>query len=185
MAKTTGISPNYSEQYTEQCFFIWYNKNRGRGKFAINDGFPPSDDGNVPAITTVETWRRKFGWDERAEVMDAEVSRALEKEAIQKKVETLKKVTEWVDEASQKAKQYLLEQGFDSSSSAARMLLGGSEFLAKFAGAGEMLAVVKNMNDTQLTKELNKLLGKNENVDLEVIAEEIIDGYSTTTDDQG
>lgn len=189
MAKPVGLVPNYSEQYIETCFFLWYNQNRGRGKFSINKNFPPSFDGNVPSVHTVETWRKKWGWNERAEVLDAEVSLRLEKEAIQKKVETLKKVTEWVESASDKAKQFLEGKGFDSSASAVRMLLGGAEFLAKFAGNGEMLAVVKNMNDQQLTRELNKFLGKNENedVDLELIAEEIIqtDEYSNAEDDQG
>lgn len=175
--------PRYTEDYIEQCFFIWYQNNRGKGRLHLADGLPPSHDGNVPAITTVQIWRSKFGWDERADVMDAEVSMRLEKEAIEKKAETIKRVIVMLEDAVSEASSHLKEKGYDSSASAVRMLLGGSEELVKLVGTGELLLAVSRMNDNQLTKEFYRLLGKDDNViDAEAEAE---DADSISEDDNG
>src|SRR3989304_618351 len=87
----TPVAIKYSDTYKEACFFVWY-QNRGKTKFHANDGFPQSDDGNIPSLVTVLKWRDSLGWIERADAMDGEVSRNMEKDAIKMKAEAIKKL---------------------------------------------------------------------------------------------
>lgn len=175
--------PSYTEDYIEQCFFVWYQGNRGRGRLHAADGLPPSNDGNIPAITTILEWRSKYGWDERADALDAEVSMRLEKDAIEKKAETIKKVVAMLEDAVLKASEQIKKDGFDTSAAAVRMLLGGSEELVRLVGTGELLLAVSKMNDQQLTKEFYHLLGKDDNV-IDVEAE-VDDADSSPENDNG
>ena len=173
--------PTYTEDYIEQCFFIWYQFNRGKSGLNSADNLPPSNEGNIPKSTTIAIWRKKYGWDERADALDGEVSMRLEKEAIEKKAEAIKRVVVMLEDAVSKASDHIKNEGYDSSASAVRMLLGGSEELVKLVGAGELLLAVSRMNDNQLTKEFYRLLGKDDNV----IDAEAEDADSSPEDDNG
>ncbi len=169
----------YSEEYIEACFYLWYQNNRSRGRMAANDGFPMADDGTPPpTLTTVYNWKKKYGWDERADALDAEVSINMEKDAIQKKIDATKKLVKTGEEMIEKGMAHIKQQGFDSSSAAVRAVLGGAELVSKFVGMGEMMMAIAQMNDKQLTKELYRLMGKSD----EVIDAEAEDADSPTED---
>jgi len=164
------VAIKYSDAYKEACFFVWY-QNRGKTKFHANDGFPPSDDGKIPSLTTVLKWRNGLGWVERADAMDGEVSRNMEKDAIKMKAEAIKKLAKVAETIVDEGVQFIKENKFDSSSAAVRAILGGAELMARFTGMGELMLSISKMSDSQVEKEFYHLLGKNENEDGIVDAE--------------
>ena len=164
------VAIKYSDAYKEACFFVWY-QNRGKTKFHANDGFPPSDDGKIPSLTTVLKWRNGLGWVERADAMDGEVSRNMEKDAIKMKAEAIKKLAKVAETIVDEGVQFIKENKFDSSSAAVRAILGGAELMARFTGVGELMLSIGKMSDSQVEKEFYHLLGKNENEDGIVDAE--------------
>ena len=164
------VAIKYSDAYKEACFFVWY-QNRGKTKFHANDGFPPSDDGKIPSLTTVLKWRNGLGWIERADAMDGEVSRNMEKDAIKMKAEAIKKLAKVAETIVDEGVQFIKENKFDSSSAAVRAILGGAELMARFTGMGELMLSISKMSDSQVEKEFYHLLGKNENEDGIVDAE--------------
>ena len=164
------VAIKYSDAYKEACFFVWY-QNRGKTKFHANDGFPPSDDGKIPSLTTVLKWRNGLGWVERADAMDGEVSRNMEKDAIKMKAEAIKKLAKVAETIVDEGVQFIKENKFDSSSAAVRAILGGAELMARFTGVGELMLSISKMSDSQVEKEFYHLLGKNENEDGIVDAE--------------
>jgi hypothetical protein len=54
---------------------------------------------------------------------------------------------------------------FDSHASAVNAVRYGAEMLAQYVGMGEFILGMSKMKDDQLTKEMYRLLGKNENED--------------------
>jgi len=102
------VAIKYSDAYKEACFFVWY-QNRGKTKFHANDGFPPSDDGKIPSLTTVLKWRNGLGWVERADAMDGEVSRNMEKDAIKMKAEAIKKLAKVAETIVDEGVQFIKE----------------------------------------------------------------------------
>ena len=164
------VAIKYSDAYKEACFFVWY-QNRGKTKFHANDGFPPSDDGKIPSLTTVLKWRNGLGWIERADAMDGELSRTMEKDAIKMKAEAIKKLAKVAETIVDEGIEFIKKNKFDSSSAAVRAILGGAELMARFTGMGELMLSISKMSDSQVEKEFYHLLGKNENEDGIVDAE--------------
>lgn len=171
----------YPDEYKEACFFHWYQYNRNKGKLFVNDGFPDYN-GQTPEVHTVIKWKNEYGWVERADALDGEVSIRLEREAIDRKAEATKKLAKTGEELLDHGLRYIKENGFDNSSAAVRAIMGGAELMAKFTGMGDFLIAVTKMSDAQLTKEFHKLLGKNENDDT-VIDAEIENGDNSGKED--
>ena len=165
---------NYSDTYIESCFFVWY-ANRGKTKFHMADGFPPSEDGNIPTLVTVMKWRDNLGWAERADAMDGELSRAMEKDAIKMKAEAIKKLAKVAETLVDEGIEFIKDKGFDTSSAAVRAVVSGAELMARFVGMGELMLGISKMSDSQVEKEFYHLLGKNENEDGIVDAEFQVD----------
>ena len=170
----TPVGIKYSDTYIESCFFVWY-ANRGKTKFHMADGFPPSEEGNTPTLVTVIKWRDNLGWIERADAMDGELSRTMEKDAIKMKAEAIKKLAKVAETLVDEGIEFIKEKGFDTSSAAVRAVVSGAELMARFVGMGELMLGISKMSDSQVEKELYSLLGKNENEDGIVDAEIQVD----------
>lgn len=163
MAKLSGLVPTYTDAYRESIFFLWYANGRDAH---FGNQIPPSENGDIPTHAAIAVWRKKYDWAQRADALDAQVSMKLEKEAVQKKATAIKKMAE--------AGEALLDAGlefiktnpdFDSHSAAVNAVRHGAEMLSQYVGMGEFILGMSKMNDVQLTKEMYRLLGKNENED--------------------
>jgi hypothetical protein len=183
MSKPIGLVPNYTDAYIESVFFLWYENGRDTH---IGNKVVPSADGNIPQPTTIAGWKRKYGWEERADVLDAQVSMKLEKEAVQKKAKAITKMAEAGESMLDEGLKFIKENKFDSSSAAVRAVMGGAEMLSQYVGMGEFILGMSKMNNAQLTKEMYRLLGKSEDdvVDAETI-EESEDATDKSEDDNG
>ena len=134
---------------------------------------PADQGGNKVELATIKRWMVDDGWEQRADVLDAQVSIRLDEEAIENRIQTLRTLAQNGRELKTKGLDYInsKENPFDNNPSAAvRAIVAGSEMEFKYAGAADMLSNIAGMTDKQLDKELARLLGKNEN--------EIIDAES-------
>lgn len=178
---TSNHIKDYDESYIEACFFVWYkagapglrnsNKAISIGGAHIRKVLPPSPDGRTPNIQTVLDWMDKYDWRSRADALDAEVSRQLEKQAIQDRIKTLQTLAQNGKTLKDKGLDYLNKGDnpfADNPGAAVRAVIAGAEMEFKYAGAADRLAAISQMSDKQIEREILHLLGKesNENEDI-------------------
>ena len=150
-------SINFSDEYVEQVFFAWYKNNKMGGKSFVNR-LAPDSRGRTPSATIVKSWMITKGWMERADAMDAEASMALTKEVIDERIQMFRRHAEVGQELIERGMKYLLEHGIDNSQAAIRAIDIGVATQRISTGQAEMGAAVLKMRDSQLDKELPKLL---------------------------
>src|SRR5215207_5404510 len=169
---------DYDEHYIEACFRAWYDAGCPQlktpvgtvpvGSVGIVKVLPFAPDGRKPNIITVRGWMDKFAWRERADALDAQVSLKLDMESIKKRVAVLKDLAETGKKLKDKGIKYIIENEnpFQDNPSAAVRAIGlGAEMEFKYAGAADRLALITQMSDKQIEKEILGLLGKEPNKD--------------------
>ena len=157
-------STKFTEDYIEKCFYAWYES----GKRIIIDKLPDNEDRGKPIRTTVENWITSYGWVERADALDAEASSILDKEAIEKRRLMFIEAVEVSDELIKKGRDFLTDRGIQTSADAIRAIDLGLTTKLRSVGAAEMYDKISKMSNEQLSKELQKLIGKkDESVDAE------------------
>ena len=116
----------------------------------------------------------RFDWQARADALDAEVSVRLDREAIEKRVSVLRDLADTGKTLMDKGVEYILKNDNpfqDNPSAAVRAIVSGAEMQFKFASQADTLAVISQMSDKQIEKEILRLLGKPNNEDETVDAE--------------
>ena len=168
------MTENYNDQYIELIFHKWYNGGRKISQRFANS-LPQDDRGNSPSFKTIEKWRDGFGWIERADSLDADLSRRFEDEAVEKRIEMYREHVEVSNALIQKGKQFLETHPIEEMSDALKAISLGVDIQKASIGQIEMGQKILKMSDEQLTKELNKLLGKpdTESEFIDVAAEDI------------
>lgn len=190
MTEPNKILPTteYPEDYIEICFLEWWKAGRPRAKASsgshILKVIPTAPDGRKPSITTVKTWMTNYGWEQRADVLDAQMSLQLEKEAITERIADLKRAAEQGKKLMEKGAKFLEgENPFkDNPSAAVRAIVSGAEMQFKYSGAASHLATISQMSDNQIQREVLKLLGKNENEVINVDATDIPEDVEASDD---
>lgn len=156
----------FTDEYKEKCFYSWYeNKEKPRQKML--DALPKDENGRTPGYQTIIAWRDNFGWIERADALDAEVSVRVENQLIKKTAKRYEQLAEVGEELMQMARDYLKAQGFDSAASAVRAIGLGGEMVSKYAGMADKISALSGMSNRQLEVFAQRLLGnqdKDENV---------------------
>lgn len=171
----------YSDEYREACFFAWYRAGKPKlgMKTVLGTVIPTSEDGFKPNSVTLKKWREEYGWLERADVLDAQVSKVLENEAIQERIETLRQLAKDGKTLKEKGLDYIREHDRpfeDNPSAAVRAIVAGSEMEFRYAGQAAVLSTIGQMSNKQVESEIKKLLGGRENdVEPEMIDSEIED----------
>lgn len=170
----------YSEDYIEACFLEWWKAGRPRAKSSsgshIVKVIPTAPDGRKPNIVTVRTWMKNYGWEERADALDAQMSIQLEQEAIQERIKSLKEMAARGKALMDKGAKYIEESDNpfkDNPSAAVRAIATGADMQFRFSGAANHLANIASMSDAAIQKEVLKLLGKNENEVITVEPEDV------------
>ena len=75
------MAESFSDPFKEQVFFLWHENGRKiSNKFANS---LPDENGNKPSPKAIEKWRDGYGWIERADSLDAEISKELEDAGIE------------------------------------------------------------------------------------------------------
>lgn len=170
------MADNYSEHYREETFFLWY-----RGGRKISNKFANSlqeENGQRPTFKTVEKWRDAYGWVERAESLDTELSTALQKEVINERIEMYQEHVEVADSLIAKGKKFLAEHEISDMSDALKAISLGVDIHRASVGQKVLGQKILTMSDDQLTKEINKLLSPPTQND-EFIEADVVDEEST------
>lgn len=175
---------DYDQIYIEACFFAWYragapglktsNGNVSVGGAQVMNSLPAAADGRKPNIVTVSRWAERYGWRQRADALDAEVSVKLEQEVIQERIQTLKTLAQNGKTLKDKGLKFISDNDnpfADNASAAVRAIIAGADMEFKYAGQAQILENISGMTNKQLESEILKLLGKeaselNENEDI-------------------
>jgi len=165
-----GIN-TFTEEYVEQVFYLWYENDRKVSNGLVNN-LSPNNFGHKPSKITITSWIGSNGWIERADALDAEVSRKMDEEIINKRMEMFKKHAEIGGELIERGRNFLNEDngGIKTDMAALRAIdLGlGTERVS--IGLAEAYVKISKMSDEQLSAQLQKLIGKKEEtVDAEII----------------
>lgn len=153
----------YTDQYIDQCFYAWYDNGKTTGKTLL-DKLPKSDSGNTPGLMTIKKWADEYNWIARADALDGEISLALDKTVIQKRVEMYEKHADLAGELIDMARDFLSKQveggGLKTENAALRALELGIDVERKSVGVSDMVRKIGEMTPDQLDNELRKLLGQ-------------------------
>lgn len=148
---------SYSDQYIEQTFALWYKGGRKISpKFA--NSLPEDEKGERPTFKAIEKWRDNYGWMERADILDAEISKALQDQVINERIEMYKEHVQVADSLIEKGKTYLKDHEIDDMTDALKAISMGVEIHRVSVGQVALGHKILSMNDDQLTRELKKLL---------------------------
>ena len=169
----------FDKDYREACFYSWYEAGCPTG---MRKAVPPDKDGRKPTETTLKRWMRDDGWRERAEALDVQISVRVDNEIIERKKQDYLELSETGRELIKGAVDYLKTNGYDTAAAAVRAVSVGSELIAKYSRAAEMIDSITGMSEKQIEKEIFRLLGKNAQDDV-VDAEETNADSDTEEDD--
>ncbi len=161
------MAENYSDLYKEMVFYKWH----GDGK-SISQRFCntlPDEDGSRPTPKTIEKWRDNFGWIERAEALDVELSNTLKNEYVEKRNAMFEKHVDMASLLIDKAKDFLTKATFLEASDALRAVALGIEIERASIGQVEMGKKILEMTPDQLNKELFRLVGKDVAPDTDIV----------------
>ena len=164
------MSENYSPHYKESVFALWYDGNRKISqKFA--NSLPEDENGQRPTFKTIEKWRDEFGWMQRADALDGELSRKLQDEVINKRIKMYEEHVEVSNSLIAKGKDYLENHPIEEMGDALKAISLGVEIQRVSVGQIELGQKILRMSDEQLNREIYKLMGKSD----EIEESEIID----------
>jgi hypothetical protein len=157
--RKTEINAAFDSRYIEKTFLIWYKAGRLPYNRIINL-LPPDDLGRRPAANKFGDWRARFGWEERADILDAEVARRIESIAINEKVEMLNRHAEAAKLMVQKAIDFIKDHDITKMDTAVRMLVQGVEIEQASRGIPTALLKIAELDNEGIMNMANKLLGQ-------------------------
>lgn len=150
---------NYSDEFVEQVFYIWYENGRTTGS-KFSSLVPHDEDNRKPSSITVNDWITTRGWIERADALDAEIARALDTKMIDKRIKMYEEQVEVADELLREGRNFLQNKGITTDASALRAIDLALATKRISVGASEAYEKISKMGDEEITKELEKLLGQ-------------------------
>jgi hypothetical protein len=163
----------YLDSYIDDCFTLYYENDRKIGDIFISK-LPLTTDGRRPSKSSVLGWERTHGWVERADALDAEVSRKADTEIINRRMKMFEKHEFVGTQLMEKGLAYLEENGITSDASAIRAIDLGITTRIASTGMAETYVKISKMSNDALSEELQKLLGfkNDEIIDVDVIEDE-------------
>ena len=164
----------FTDDYIERCFEVWYSMNQPTNMQILQDAIPETPEGRKPGIQMLRQLRDTYGWNERADVLNVKAIEVVEHQLIDQKATMLKRQAEQALQIANLARDHLVENGFDTSSSAVSALFKATEEERTVRGVSEMMIKISKMSPEELMQEAAKLLKRNS----EVIEGETVDPES-------
>ena len=162
----------YSDEYIEQCFEVWFSLGQPASLTLLQDNIPSSPEGRKPSVIHLRSMRDGSGWFERADVLNQKAIEKVEHQLIDQKASMLKRQAETAFKIAKTAEDYLLENGFDTASSAVAAIKWAQEEERTVRGVSEMMIKISKMTPDELMQEAAKLLKRNSQV-IDIIPEEM------------
>jgi hypothetical protein len=166
------VTKKFSEDYINTCFTVWYSLGQPVNMSLVIDKIPESPDGNKPTKLTLSKFKMDYGWVERADVLNAKAVEIVEHQMVDQKAVLLKKQMEDALAVNEVAKNYILDNGFDSSASAVNAFFKSAEEVRTVVGVSAMLTKISKMSEEELRARAEKLLQRKNSVEGEIMAEE-------------
>jgi len=155
---------NFSDDYIEQCFQIWYSMGTPPSIQRLWEALPENAEGRKPGVALLRTIRDTYGWVERSDALNARAIAKVEEQLVNQKSEMLKRQAQSAFEIGEMAKEHLLRDGFDTSASAVNALKWAQEEERTVRGVSEMMIKISKMSPEELMQEAAKLLKRNSEV---------------------
>jgi hypothetical protein len=175
------IDPDYfTADYKEACFLIWYKNGRPSLR-KLSKILPVSSVGRPASEWALRTWYKSEEWKKRADGMDAEVSREINKEAIEEKILMLKRHADAAGSLVKMGIDYLKSHDLDKSADAIRAVAVGMEQERAARGMPIALNEMEKWTTEQLVGFVEKQLS-NETPLLPDESEEGLDEKSNDSD---
>lgn len=152
-------------------FFKWHSDGKVISPRFCNS--LPDENGNRPTHKAVEKWRDMYGWIQRADTLDVELSNRLKDEYIEKRNAMFEKHIDVASTLLEKAKKVIVSMEFADPSDVLRAIALGIEIERASIGQVEMGQKILEMSNDQLDKALLKLVGKDTAPDVEIIEGEV------------
>lgn len=158
----------YTESFKDTIFYLWYNGGRKMSPH-WSKSLPSDENGNRPSYNAVLHWKEQDGWVERADALEAEISQSFQETVISKRTQMYDEHAELANKLIEKARDYLLNHEIDSMADALKAASLGVDIARMSVGQGDLGRKLMLATPEQLTRELNKLLGTNKDVDDDLI----------------
>lgn len=149
----------FTDDYKDQIFYHWYDNGR-IVNFALMEKIPESPNGRKPSEGTIKNWALQDNWSDRANGMDGQIARAMDNTIIDKRIEMYKHHAQIGQDMVEMGMQFLRENGIKSDQAALRAITDGVDIQRQSIGLAEALSKISTMDNDQLTRELQKLIGK-------------------------
>jgi hypothetical protein len=161
-----GRINEYGDEYLERCFTTWFTLNQPNSMERLQEAIPESPTGKKPSITLLKQVKETHGWIERADALTALAVQKNDEVLVNTKAEMLKRQAEDDYAIAMKAKEHILENGFDTSSSAVSAYFKAVEDERTARGVSQMMVEVSKLTPENLEKRALELLRRsNEAVD--------------------
>ena len=168
----------YTADYKEACFLIWY-KNGCPSLRKLAPIIPISSVGGRATEWALRAWYKKDEWKKRADGMDAEVSREINKEAIEEKILMLKRHADAAGRLVRLGLDYLDNHGIDKSADAIRAIAVGVEQERAARGMPIALNEMEKWTTEQLVGYIEKQLSN----ETPLLPDESAEGSDEKSDD--
>jgi hypothetical protein len=150
----------YSMDYVEKCFLLWYKLGRPSATELMKHVSADEASGETVHYAMLTKWPTKFAWNERADVLDAEVSRQIEIQAINEKVEMLRRQADLGKMLQDAGAEYFDTHPIDSDRVALGAIKTGVEIERNARGIPDALLKIAELKDEELGDIVGKLLAK-------------------------
>lgn len=138
---------SFSEIYIERCFFAWMTAGCPIRATHIHEIVPLNEDGIKPQPSTLKTWITRYGWKERAAVLNTSAIAKAEEQLIEEKSKFFAKEFEVAIELQTKGLDFIRDRTFDSSASAVQAIRVGSDLAFRSAVGGSFIGLPDNVED--------------------------------------
>jgi len=156
--KTQVVTP-YSEAFKEQCFIAWYSAGCPT-KERFGTIMPADEIGRHPSNEVIYTFMKTRSWRERADVLNEEVSRQIEKKAVEVRVEMLNRQAEIGKTLQEMGMEFLEENGFKKAGEALKALISGAELERSSRGLPQAIMKIAELENSELSSILSNLMNK-------------------------
>jgi hypothetical protein len=174
---------DYSDDYIETCFATWYSLGQPTNIVVLQENLPTTPEGKKPGVAMLRQFRDTHGWIERADGLNALAIGKAEVVLVDERAKMFIRQIEAALEVGKAAKEHLLENGFDTSSSAVNALRWAQEEERTVRGVSEMMVKISKMSPEELMAEAAKLLKRNSEVIEGVEIEDDANNDSSTLTD--
>jgi hypothetical protein len=156
--KLEKVDPDYyTPDYREACFLIWYKNGRPSLR-KLAPILPIASVGKRATEWALRAWYKKDEWKKRADGMDSEVSREMNKEAIEEKILMLKRHADAAGRLVKLDLDYLDNHNIDKSADAIRAISVGIEQERAARGMPIALNEMEKWTTDQLVSYIEKQL---------------------------